>query len=551
MNTHLRFCAHIGSPRITTLLRCLLLVLLGSVILLPLQRGNAATISVNTFNDVVADDGACSLREAVTSVNNGAASGNMTGECAAGNGINDTIFLAAGTHHLTITGSNEDFNAKGDLDVRASMTIAGAGMGSTTIDASLLTNSGFPDRVVQIVGPSIQVTLRDLMISSGFAPSAASAGAAGAPGGGILVSNATLTLQHVELFSNRAGRGGDASTGMFGFGGAGGAGGGLAADASAVTVSDSLLTDNHGGVGGDATSGSPGSFPGQGGAGGAISLSNSSTLTLQRSILTVNASGVGGLFFATPTNSGYGGAIYLGSNSTATVTQSAIDGNASGDANIGIAGGGIALNGGATLTLTQSSVTRNVSRFGGGIYASSAATLQLSNDTIAANQASLGGAMYLDNTAASIELGTISNNTAATGSGVAVDSNNVVQLRTSIVSGNTGGNDCGTDGGTQNYISAGYNIAGSGCPSNGTADIATTDPQLSPLSANGGLGDTMMPRPTSPATDAGTCAISSVYIDERTHARPSDVPRVANVADGCDIGAVELDDDIFWDGFGG
>ncbi len=100
-------------------------------------------------------------------------------------------------------------------------------------------------------------------------------------------------------------------------------------------------------------------------------------------------------------------------------------------------------------------------------------------------------------------------------------------------------------------ISAGYNIAGSGCPSNGPADIATTDPQLSPLSANGGLGDTMMPHPTSPATDAGSCAASSLNIDERTHARPSDVPRVANVADGCDIGAVELDDDIFWNGFEG
>jgi CSLREA domain-containing protein len=514
-----------------------------------LQRSNAATISVNTFNDVVAVDGACSLREAVTSVNKSAASGNRSGECAAGDGNNDTIVLTTGTYHLTITRANEDFNTTGDLDLRASMTIAGAGMDSTVIDASGLSSSGGSDRAVQIVGPSIQVTLQDLMIGGGRAPDAASTGTPGAPGGGILVSNATLALQRVELFDNVAGNGGDAPAGMFSFGGAGGAGGGLAADASAVTISDSLLTFNHGGYGGNASAGPFIASPGTGGAGGAISLSNSSTLTLQRSTLAANASGLGGLLFGASTNSGYGGALYLDGNSAATVMQSDIDGNASGDSSVGIAGGGIAVIGGAILTLTQSSVTRNVSRFGGGIYASSAAALQLSNDTFAANQASLGGAMYLDNTAANIDFGTISNNTAATGSGIAVDSNNLVQLRNSIVSGNTGGNDCGTDGGTQNYASAGYNIAGSACPSNGTADIAATDPQLGLLGANGGLGDTMMPHPTSPSTDAGSCVASSLNVDERTHARPSDVPRVANVADGCDIGAVELDDDIFWDGF--
>ncbi len=294
------------------------------------------------------------------------------------------------------------------------------------------------------------MTLRDLTISGGHAPDAASIEQDGAPGGGILVSNASLVLQRVELFGNVAGKGGDApSTGMLTFAADGGAGGGLAADASVVTISDSLLTFNHGGIGGNAGAGAPLSSPGLGGAGGAISLGDSSTLTLQRSTLTANASGIGGSLFGTPSSSGYGGALYLVGNSAALVTQSDIDANASGDTSIGIAGGGIALIGGAALTLTQSSVTRNVSRFGGGIYASSAATLHLENDTFAANEASLGGAMYLDNTAATIDFGTISDNTAATGSGIAVDSGNVVQLRNSIVSGNTGGNDCGTqDGGS-------------------------------------------------------------------------------------------------------
>jgi CSLREA domain-containing protein len=80
--------------------RNLVVMLLGCALLVPLQRGNAATISVNTFNDVVANDGACSLREAITAVNTGTS---VNGECPAGDGNNDTIVLSAGTYRLTIT----------------------------------------------------------------------------------------------------------------------------------------------------------------------------------------------------------------------------------------------------------------------------------------------------------------------------------------------------------------------------------------------------------------------------------------------------------------
>src|SRR5262249_20960682 len=49
-------------------------------------------ITVNSTADVVADDGQCTLREAITSANTNAASGVLAGECAAGdNFIGDTI----------------------------------------------------------------------------------------------------------------------------------------------------------------------------------------------------------------------------------------------------------------------------------------------------------------------------------------------------------------------------------------------------------------------------------------------------------------------------
>jgi len=83
----------------------------------------AATVNVNTTTDVVAVDGLCSLREAITSVNNHAASGNLTGECAAGDGNNDTIIVPAGTYILALAGIDEDNNATGDLDIRANVTL--------------------------------------------------------------------------------------------------------------------------------------------------------------------------------------------------------------------------------------------------------------------------------------------------------------------------------------------------------------------------------------------------------------------------------------------
>lgn len=58
--------------------------------LLPAGPAYAATITVNSTADTTADDGECTLREAITAANTNTASGAMTGECAAGSGT-DTI----------------------------------------------------------------------------------------------------------------------------------------------------------------------------------------------------------------------------------------------------------------------------------------------------------------------------------------------------------------------------------------------------------------------------------------------------------------------------
>lgn len=74
----------------------------------------ATTITVNFAGDTVANDGRCSLREAVTAANLHAPLYAPAGNCAAGNG-NDTILLPAGTFRLMIPGAGEDKNATGGM----------------------------------------------------------------------------------------------------------------------------------------------------------------------------------------------------------------------------------------------------------------------------------------------------------------------------------------------------------------------------------------------------------------------------------------------------
>ena len=66
----------------------------------------ATTITVNVAGDTVANDGRCSLREAVRTANNHAALYATGGECAAGNG-DDTILVPAGTFKLLVAGADE------------------------------------------------------------------------------------------------------------------------------------------------------------------------------------------------------------------------------------------------------------------------------------------------------------------------------------------------------------------------------------------------------------------------------------------------------------
>ncbi len=255
----------------------------------------------------------------------------------------------------------------------------------------------------------------------------------------------------------------------------------------------------------------------------------------------------------------------------------------------GIYGGGIHNYSGSTFTLNNSSVWNNSADEGGGIYNAGTmtinnssialntvagilndkGTLTINNSTISSNSwggirtGGIGGLVNINNTTISSNLNpsdwgggiynngdliilnnsTVSNNMGDLGGGIYNNSssvpNAVVNLRNSIVAGNTGlsnGTDCiGT------IYSSGYNLIGntSGCGfAAGTGDLRNIDAKLAPLGGNGGPTLTHALRSDSPAINAGSpltpgsAAHACLTTDQRGVIRP--------MGSRCDIGAFEV-----------
>ncbi len=128
---------------------------------------------VDTFDGVCDSD--CSLREAISAAN-------------ASPGA-DTIVLPAGTYDLSIDGFNEDLNASGDLDIRDSVTITGAGAAVTIVRQTI------GDRVFH-VHSGVSVVLENLTITGGFVSSDSFY-----PGGGIY-NQGVLSLKSSVVRNN-------------------------------------------------------------------------------------------------------------------------------------------------------------------------------------------------------------------------------------------------------------------------------------------------------------------------------------------------------------
>ncbi len=228
---------------------------------------HAATLTVTTFADELNANGQCSLREAITNANNDNQSGST--DCLAGSG-DDVINLPAGTYTLTLTGSDENSNATGDLDIASNISLVGEDGFTTIIDGNAA------DRVIHI--HSGVVNLTSLTIQNGDPTGITGPGSNQKKrGGGIWnEGGSTVTIERCNVINN-TGRGG----------------GGIHNTVTAGTmnvnnsaVANNIATSNSGGIHNQATlhinssTISGNSATGTDSTGGGISTGNDGTPTI-------------------------------------------------------------------------------------------------------------------------------------------------------------------------------------------------------------------------------------------------------------------------------
>jgi CSLREA domain-containing protein len=483
----------------------------------------------------------------------------------------DTVQLPAGVYTLTMVdadlfGAAEDLSATGDLDIRDSLRLIGAGANSTFIEGVSAIVSvppwgdlPFNDRVIDIFPPA-DVSLTGVTLRNGLV---------GGDGGGVRNLGGHLELNHAVVsgtvipqhlfdsgFQTRgAGIFNDAGRQLTitdstvsganspGFGGGASGVGGAVWNAGTVTITRSVIsgsTNGGGGgllnigtatishsdiaggahaVGGGISNAGPltlvdSSIAGGSGSGGGIE-SSAGTVTIIRTRIHDSSAGPGEFAL------NGGGGIWV-SGGTLMVADSLVNNNEEEDLSDELGGGGLLVTGAANATLTNVTFSGNTAPVGSAVRARGSGTVLLINSTVAANRgrpgrvsdvgAALMGAVTLRNTI-------VANNTAEV---------NAVPPTASIADANC----------HAHMISEGHNLeSGNSCGLRGPGDLQNVSPVLGPLAGNGGTTATHALRIGSPAIDAGASAGCPNH-DQRGVLRPRD-----GDFDGvavCDIGAFEF-----------
>lgn len=398
----------------------------------------------------------------------------------------DTVKVPAGVFRLTLLGKAEALGATGDLNIRRSMRLEGAGPSSTFIQGTVCADPDDPectsddvpndtDRVMSVLntGTNPVVDISGVTIQNG--------GGYDVQAGGLYVGEGTtVTLARVRVRENKSRQ----------------FGGGIANDGN-LTVFQSLVVRNSlplNAIGGVTSSG-----------GGILNFAGA-TLRVERSLIAENEAGRGGGM------RNAGGAV--------VVVNSTISGNKA------VARGGGVMNFGqaafAFTTITaneanwgQPDINLDEERLGGGIYhvAGEGSTLLLGNSILAGNR---------DNrTAGDADFAPDCYGTGAGGA---------FSFRGNVV-------------GIWNAHCPLKDVILAGLPLDlvGTPNVPR-DPKLGPLADNGGPTRTHAALAGSPARDFGTSTIGGpVFVctayDQRTFVRPRD-----GNGDGlarCDSGAFE------------
>lgn len=499
------------------------------------ELASAATISVNSSADTIAEDAFCTLREAIINANNNNQSGST--DCAAGQASpTDVITFSGATNNVPIvlsrTGSNENAADTGDLDLTESVIINGNGaFGATEIDGN------GSDRVFEVRnGAAIQ--MYSLGITNGGSVTV---------GAGIYVFSGQLTMQDARVYGNLISAG--PSSGSV-------SGAGISTRGPLSLTRVGIESNRIEALGALAGQGAGISV----GTGGSVNLVTSRILG--NTIETEAGSAIGGGLFNNPNNV----AVNTGISSTTFSGNQVIS---SGD---GGASGGAINHQSGTLSILRSDIISNLARrtsdsgssvaSGGAIQAFD--PVEINSSTVSGNRvesvdASWGGGLSLGDSG-SLNNVTVTKNRVQTSAGGTTYGGGIrgsasVVISNTVVAENTSSNDNPDCYG--GISSDGYNLIGnnSGCnftadPTDQVGDVAGGDAALAPmlvgLAANGGNitidGQEVIvlshaPEVGSPLVDAGDPSGGTCQTIDQTG-----WGRVDGDDDGgvvCDIGAVE------------
>ncbi|NND83081.1 MAG: hypothetical protein HKN50_11685 [Gammaproteobacteria bacterium] len=543
-------------PPLNTFTRSCLALAIGQAVAAPAQ---AATIVVNSNLDVDLADNVCTLREAITSIQNSSTAG--TGCSYTGLfGIDDKVEFDPGLSIAPILLSQAT-PLTIDSQQTNNFTINGLGQNLLTIDGN--GNSG----VFSISNSTISIN--DITITSGKGVGGVAAYGI-IVGGGVAAVDSNVNLVNSAVSGNRANRGGGiwasgstislTNSTVAGNTSSGKGGGGIYAVSSVVSLNNSTVSENT------PCSGVPLNCDFSRG-GGIASFASSVNLT--------NSTISGHLAV-------YGGGIYGENRSTISLINSTVSGNTA------FSGGGIYLgrrfySGRSSLMLTNSTVSGNsASGDGGGIYARKFSSVGLTNSTVSGNSASSGGGIFAEFSTMTLTNSTVSNNLArvygggiSTVGGSGIFDRSIVSLTNSTLSGNSAGDHGGgiridkTRIYMYNNIVAGNFDSGSAAEMSGTASSAfNSSGNLFGDSSNSNASAFGFPFPgygNVTATSNGTLPTSLTSIinplasnggPTKTHALPGGSPAINSGDNGlcpakdqrgesrsdgeCDIGAYEL-----------
>lgn len=462
---------------------CVIGLLPSVIIALPADAAPRNNITVNSLEDDVADDGGCTLREAIIAANTNTSSGASSGECPAGTSGLDTIDFSV-TGIITLTNKLPPItDALSVVCLSDSVTISGNDSWDIFYVISDVTANFINLSIVNgwdySYGGGAITNFGNLTISSGrFEGNVA----AETSYGGAIVNHGVLTITNSSFVSNTAYTGGAIhNEGM-------------------MTVVSSTFTSNS-----STSSGYTGNY-----GGGAIEVRNGFVSITGTSFSNNTAATAGGIF------------VINGSLAVETSTFYSNSANYLGGG--GIFGGGI-------VTVTNSTFLQNraLGGFGsGGGIVNAGYLLTIINSTFVENQAILGGGI----TGAHIDVAnsTFWGNSASNGNGSAIYASGSTLVRNAVVANSSAGGNCSgtiTDGG--NNIDDG-STCGWGS-TNGS--MSNTNPRLGSLANNGGPTLTMALLPGSPAIDGVTISAPNACpsTDQRGVTRP--------IGARCDIGAFE------------